>query len=261
MRAGPEKLAFLKDSLARAGLEGPESHARISLGHPLADACLNGGIARGTLHEIYPATAGDEAAATGFATALSARVAARKRVLWVVPDFAALEHGEISALGLLELGLDPVRFVLLRTPDVVSVLRAAADALTCRALGALVIEIPGAVKALDLSASRRLVLAANESGVTAFLLRCSAEPEPSAAETRWLIGAAGANRNDENWGRPLFAAALVRNRHGPTGQWLMEWNSDDGLFRTTDSGAVVSAPSDRPSQAAHARAATLSRVA
>lgn len=261
MRNGPEKLVFLRDSLARAGLEGPESHARTGLGHSAADACLNGGIARGSLHEIFPATAGDEAAATGFATALCARVAARKRILWLVPDFAALEHGEISALGLLELGLDPACFLLLRASDVVSVLRAAADALTCRALGALIIEIPGTVKSLDLSASRRLVLAAAETGVTAFLLRCSAEPAPSAAETRWLIRAARSNRNDENWGRPLFDAGLVRNRHGPTGQWLMEWNSDDGLFHAADSGAVVSAITDRSPAEARGRPAYLSRVA
>lgn len=263
MCAAAEKLAFLRDSLARAGLEGPDSHARgrVALGHPQADACLKGGIARGTLHEIFPAAAGDEAAATGFAAALSARAAARKRVLWLVTDFAALEHGEISALGLLEPGLDPARFILLRASDAVSVLRAATDALTCRALGALIIEIPGIVKTLDLAASRRLVLTANESGVTAFLLRCSAEPEPSAAETRWLVCAAHSNRNDENWGRPLFDAGLVRNRHGPTGQWLMEWNSDDGLFHAADSGAVVSAPCDRPSATLPARPVQLSRVA
>jgi protein ImuA len=259
MRAATEKLAFLKDSLARVGLERPENHARTVLGHPAADACLKGGIARAALHEIFPAAAGDEAAATGFATALCARVAAKKRVLWLAHDFAALEHGEISAPGLLELGVDPARFLLLRAPDAVSVLRAAADALTSRALGALIMEIPGTVKALDLAASRRLVLAAAESGVTAFLLRCSAEPEPSAAETRWLVRAARSAKANENWGRPLFDVELVRNRHGPTGQWLMEWNGDDGFFRAADSGVVVSATSNRPPAAAHGE--KLSRVA
>jgi protein ImuA len=122
-------------------------------------------------------------------------------------------------------------------------------------------EIPGAVKTLDLAASRRLVLAAAESGVTAFLIRCSAELEPSATETRWRVRAACSARDDENWGYPLFAAELVRNRHGPAGQWLMEWKSENGIFRTADSGAVVSAPSDRPLAAAGTRAPTFSRVA
>jgi protein ImuA len=261
MQAAAEKLGFLKESLVRAGLERPDSHGRVALGHVAADACLKGGIGRGTLHEFFPGAAGDEAAATGLAAALAARVAVRKRVLWLTEDFAGLEHGEISALGLLELGLGPARFLLLRATDAVSVLRAAADALTCRALGALVIEIPGEVKALDLAASRRLVLAANESGVTAFLLRCSAEPEPSAAETRWLVRAARSDCKNENWGHPLFDAELVRNRHGPTGQWLMEWNSDDGLFRPADPGAVVSAPCDRPSAASFTYGTNFARVA
>jgi|SRR5579871_3079577 len=256
-----QKLGFLRGSLARAGLEKPDSRDRVALGHGDADTCLKGGLASGALHEIFPASPGDEAAATGFATTLAARVAIRKRVLWIVPDFAALEHGEISALGLLELGLHPARFLLLRAPDAVSVLRAAADALACSALGALVMEIPGTVRALDLAASRRLVLAAAEKSVTAFLLRCSAQPEPSAAETRWSVHAARSGRNNENWGHPLFDAELVRNRHGPTGQWLMEWNSDDGLFRAADSGAVVSASSNRPCAAAGAHAETFSRVA
>ena len=216
-----------------------------------ADARLKGGIARGALHEVFPASPGEEAAAAGFVATLAVRAAGKKRVLWLAPDFAVLEGGDISALGLLELGLDPARFFLLRAPDCISVLRAAADALTARALGALVLEIPGKVKALDLAASRRLVLEANESGVTAFLLRCSAEPEPSAAETRWLVRSGRSNRNDENWGRPLFEVELVRNRHGATGQWLMEWNCDDGFFRAADFGAVVSADCDRPAAATH----------
>jgi protein ImuA len=261
MDAAAEKLGFLKDSLARTGLERRNSHDRVALGHRSADACLKGGLSRGALHEIFPAGPGDDAAATGFAAAVAARVAGRKRILWLVADFAALEHGEISALGLLELGLEPQRFILLRAPDCVSVLRAGSDALTSRALGALVMEIPGTVRALDLAASRRFVLAAAESGVTAFLLRCSAEPEPSAAETRWRVRAALSGKNNENWGHPLFDAGLVRNRHGPTGQWLMEWNGDDQCFRAADSGTVVSAPSDRPFAAAGARPETLSRVA
>lgn len=253
MSAAAEKIAFLRASLIPAE---PEGQARLVLGHRAADACLQGGILKGALHEVFPAAPGQEAAAAGFAAALVARVAADKRVLWLRPDFAALEHGEISALGLLELGLDPGRFLLLRAPDPAAVLRAAADALTCAALGALVIEIPGTPRMLDLSASRRLVLAAAQSGVTAFLLRLDAQAEPSAAETRWLVRAARSQTknddwaNNDDWGSPRFEAELVRHRHGRNGHWVMEWSCDDCLFRAADSGAVVSAPADRPAAAA-----------
>ncbi len=278
MSAATEKIAFLRASLAR--VDGLEAHARVSLGHPTADACLRGGIQKGALHEIYPAAARDEAAASGFAVALAVRVAAKKRVLWLRPDFAALEGGELSALGLLEMGFDPTRMLLLRAADAASALRAALDALSCKALGAIVIEIPGAPKILDLAASRRLVLACAQTGVTAFLLRMMAEPEASAAETRWLIRAArshppsgalaratspasGGGKEEEDWGSPLFETDLVRNRHGRTGHWVIEWSCDDGLFRTANPGAVVSAPSDRPAAAAMERAgrANMSRVA
>ena len=122
------------------------------------------------------------------------------------------------------------------------------------ALGAVVMEITGEPRILDLVASRRLTLASAQKGVTAFLLRFNASPEANAAETRWQIRAAGSPVGDEQekWGMPAFCADLLRNRHGGLGQWVMEWNCDDGLFceAAADSRAVVSAPCDRPVAAA-----------
>lgn len=249
MSVAAEKIAVLRTSLARTGL-GAQAPARVALGHAKADSCLLGGILKGALHEVFPAAAGDEAAAAGFAVALAARAAEQKRMLWLRPDFSALEHGEISPHGLIEFGLDPDRFLLLRAANATSVLRAGLDALSCAALGALVLEIPGTPKILDLAASRRLVLAAAQSGVTAFLLRLDADAEPSAAETRWFVRPV--QRNKQDWGLPLFDAELVRHRHGRLGLWVMEWRCDDGLFGETDSGAVVSAPFDRPAAAQNA---------
>ena len=48
---------------------------------------------------------------------------------------------------------------------------AANDILACPHVGALLLELEGMPKCLDLVASRRLSLAAGESGVTAFVLR------------------------------------------------------------------------------------------
>jgi hypothetical protein len=154
MRA--EKIAALRASLAKPGLE--EISRRIPLGHGAADLCLKGGLERGVLHEVFAAIS-HEAAATGFAAGLAARVAARKRLLWIRQDFSALEFGALSATGLLEFGIDPARLLLLCVADAADALRAANDALSCAALGAVVIEIPGKPKILDLMASRRLTLA------------------------------------------------------------------------------------------------------
>ena len=83
----------------------------------------------------------------------------------------------LSATGLLELGLDPARVLLLRVADVTGALRAAGDALTCTALGAVIVEIAGASKLLDLVTSRRLTLAAARKGVSVVLLRFAAQPD------------------------------------------------------------------------------------
>ena len=69
--------------------------------------------------------------------------------------------------GLAELGLDPRLLVTVRAADVDAALRTAADALACDALGAVVLEVWGQARQLDLVASRKLTLAAQASGVTA----------------------------------------------------------------------------------------------
>ena len=80
--------------------------------------------------------------------------------------------------------------VTVRAADVDTALRTAADALACDALGAVVLEVWGEARQLDLVASRKLTLAAQASGVTALLLRLAAAPQPSTAETRWIVRAA-----------------------------------------------------------------------
>jgi protein ImuA len=250
MRA--KKIAALRASLAKPELE--EARAHIPLGHAVADLCLKGGLERGVLHEVFAAI-GHETAATGFTAGLATRVAMSKRLLWIRQDFSALEFGELSATGFLEFGIDPGRMLLLCVPDAADALRAANDALSCAALGAIVIEIPGKPKILDLMASRRLTLACAQKNVTAFLLRFNAQPEASTAETRWLVRTAVSPPQEENWGHPVFEAGLVRNRHGRTGQWVMEWSCDDGLFKEADRGAVVSTPCDRPAATARKTAA------
>jgi protein ImuA len=244
----PQKLAVLRSALASLDTGAASIQPPVPIGISWIDAYLRGGLRRGVLHEVYAAGPGDEIAATGFAAGLAARVAGKRPLLWIRQDFSALEYGELSATGFLELGLDPERIFLLRVGDANDALRAASDALTCAGLGAVIIELRGAAKALDLVASRRLTLGAAQKNVTAILLRFCAKAEASTAETRWRIASAGSVEQKEQWGQPRFAAQLLRNRHGKLGQWVMEWSTDDGLFRepqhAPDHRAVVSAPSD-----------------
>ncbi len=227
-----------------------DGQVRVPLGHCVADEMLGGGLPRGALHEVFAHEASHSGVATGFALGLALRLGGGKKLLWVRQDFSALEFGELHGAGLLELGLDPDRVILVRAADTGQVLKAAAEGLTCAALGAVIAEIPAEPKNLDLVASRRLAFAAGQKNVTAILVRLAAEPDASAAETRWIVRA---TRGDDEDGMPAFTAELTRNRHGRTGKWVMEWNSDDGIFREPESaahsGGVAAAPADRPAQA------------
>jgi protein ImuA len=171
--------------------------------------------------------------------------------------------GALSMNGLAELGLDPRLMVTVRASDVENALRTAADALACDALGAVVLEVWGETRHLDLVASRKLTLAAQSSHVTGFLLRMAANPRASTAETRWIVRAAHSPPAAPSlpaapwsapwglWGAPVFDAQLVRNRRGPIGRWTMEWKCDECLFRESaaDPQPVAATPAHRPHQA------------
>jgi len=226
---------------------------RVALGHAEADAVLQGGLAVGVLHEVFAEAGRQSAAATGFVAGLAGRVAPRRPLLWIRQDFCELEAGALSMSGLNELGLDPRCLVTVRTADVEATLRASADALACDALGAVVLEVWGETPKLDLVASRKLTLAAQASGVTALVLRVAASPEPSTAETRWIVRAAHSapQVSWSAWGAPLFDVELVRNRHGLNGRWIMEWNCDECSFTepAADSQPLAATPAHRPHQA------------
>jgi protein ImuA len=246
-------LATLRGRIER--IEAPtDAHAlrRVALGHAGADAVLRGGLARAAVHEVF-SEGHQGATASGFIAGLAGRIMAHRPLVWVRQDFSDIESGALSMSGLAELGLDPRLLVTVRAADVDSALRTAADALACDALGAVVLEVFGEARQLDLVASRKLTLAAQASGVTALLLRMAATPQPSTAETRWIVRAAHSPPGAPfgAWGAPMFDAQLVRNRHGPVGRWIMEWKCDECLFFEPAAypQPVAAAPAHRPHQA------------
>jgi protein ImuA len=260
-RARSSTLATLRGSIERIEAYGAAYlPRRAMLGHADADATLQGGLALGAMHEVFADAGRQSAAATGFVAGLAGRAAARRPLLWIRQDFTEIESGAVSMSGLAELGLDPRLVVTVCAADVDNALRTAADALACDAVGVVVLEVWGEARQFDLLASRKLTLAAQASGVTGLLLRTAAEPQPSTAETRWIVRAAHsppASSPGIAWGAPLFDAQLVRNRHGPVGRWIMEWKSDECLFGepATHPQPVAAAPAHRSHQApARARA-------
>lgn len=243
------KLAELRHSLARYGL--PPDRPPIALGHPQADEVLGGGLRTGTLHEVFA----EGWSAGGFAVLLSLLAAKGKSLFWVRPDYEAMEYGALSPNGLVELGGDPKALIQVRTKNAGDALCAAGDILACPHVGAVLLEVEGMPKCLDLVASRRLAFAAGESGATILVLRNGAQAEPSAALTRWQVASAPSQPDDDDWGNPVFAAELTRHRLGGLGSFLMKWNCQNACFETADTGAVVSAPAHRPTYPSRQRRA------
>ena len=251
MRESVDHLAMLRRNLASiAGSRLLSADRRIATGHPALDAELGGGLAFGRLHELYAADADDGPSATGFAAMLALRaVGGRAPIFWLRTDDAERRGGSVHGPGLIELGGDPDSLVLGQAPDTKALLRVAADAARCPGLGALIVETHGRCPDLDLTASRRLALAAEQSGATLFLLRLAAEAVPSAADTRWAVGAAPSQALEADApGAPNFDIELLRRRSGPAGmRWRLEWNRDRLIFIDPAlPGAVVSLPSRRP---------------
>ncbi len=242
-----EKIADIRHFLARYGL--PSERPALCLGVAAADRALGGGLHTGALHEVYA----EDWGAAGFAACLAIKAAGPKPLFWIRPDYESLEYGALEPQGLAELGGHPENLFLIKTANAAEALSAASDILACPHVGALVLEISGQPKALDMVAGRRLNFIASESGVTPILLREGAEALPSAALTRWHISSAPSDGDD--WGMPSFKAELARNRLGPTGSWRLTWDPDNGFFHepariqyAPHPGAMAATAFDRPAQ-------------
>ena len=250
MRESVDHLVMLKTQLASiAGGERSSVEGQIATGHEAIDGALNGGLARGRVHELFATEAEDGPSAAGLAAMLALRAAGRESILWLRTEMAERLGGRLHGPGLAELGGDPNALILGIAPDAKALLRSAADAARCPGLKALEVECSGNCPALDLTASRRLALAVEQTGVTLFLLRLEAEPVPSATDTRWAVSAVPSRVLEANApGSPAFELELLRRRSGPAGaRWQLEWNRDRLVF--TDPalpGAVVPLPSRRP---------------
>ena len=236
------------------------------LGVPALDAHLpGGGLPLGGLHEIEGGRAEwDDGAATGFCAGLLVRLLdaapepgtgrgrGNKPVLWISP------WRDLYAPGLKAFGLDPGRLIQVHAGGEADVLWAMEEGLRCARLAAVV----GEIDTLERGPGRRLQLAAEAGGVTAFALRRGLRPArparagPSAAITRWRVEAdamssgqgvdgpgadgPGVSESGRSPARPRWRVELLRCRGAAPGQWCLEWDDAAGGF------AVAAALRDRP---------------
>jgi protein ImuA len=153
----------------------------------------------------------------GWAGFLLAQLDSSKPLLWVQERMAILESGRVHPPGL------PTQNIIhVEARDARDALCAMEEGLRCAALSAVIGEIWGDPRALDFTATRRLAVASERSGVPCWLVRLGGSANLSGARMRWRIASAPSLRNDldpKAPGAPAWDAELFRARGAPPGRW------------------------------------------
>lgn len=222
------------------GVAAARGDGVLPLGMEEVDRALGeGGLRRSALHEV------SGSAADGFVAMTAGRLATTegRPVLWCTAAYG--DGGELYPPGLDDLGLVPSRLLMVRCSGHADLLAAAEDGLRCGGLAAVVVE---AGRVPDMTAGRRLQLAAEDGGVTGFLMlrrdaswrhgatapdiAASCVMAPTPAVSRWLVDHAPGG------GGLRWLLTLLRCRAGGAGAWVVEWNE------TTHRLSVVPAAGD-----------------
>jgi protein ImuA len=231
-------LAALRARVAR--LEGGGRARPDSAAIPVCDGLPlpGGGLARAAVHEVL---AGSPGCGAAFCAVLLARTGGT--VLWI----ASGQDGLLAwPPGLAGCGLAPANLVLVRADRWTDALWAMEEALRCPAVTGAILAGDGR---LDLTATRRLQLAAEAGGALGLLLRPDGAPsgagaEPTAAVTRWRIASLGAGHGLED---PRWELELLRARGGrPGGPWPVTWRAATGSLDLDGEAA----PGARPARKA-----------
>jgi protein ImuA len=194
------------------------------------------GLALAALHEV--GGGGGDAALGACAALFVAGILARLRgsVLWCA------QGPDIFGPGLACAGLPPDRVLYAEAKDEKTILLVMEEGLRHSGLSAVVGEVPR----LPMTASRRLVLAAEKSGVMAIALRrhSGQDAAPNAARTRWRISPyPSAPLPVPGIGRARWQVDLTRCQGATAKTWIMEACDAQGCL------ALPADLADRPAQA------------
>jgi protein ImuA len=221
-----------------------DDYGYLSFGALSIDQRLQGRLPHAALHEIFSAKSEDIASASAFALMLALRLGdAGKPAVWIAEEKVRLLSGRLYPPGLAALGGNPDAMVLVETRDAKDALRASADAIRSAAAAAVILSVYGKAPLIDLTATRRLMLAASHAGVLALLLRFDAQPAPSAAYSRWQIASAPSRPLPANApGHTAFDVALTRHRGGVAPfSMRLEWNHATRTFHEAPLSGGLSA--------------------
>ena len=195
--------------------------AALPFGVAEMDACWPDGFPIAALHEVTGApSAAGFAAASAFTAAMAARL--KRNVLWCTTGH------ELYPPGLARLGLHPRHLLIAKAKNEADVLAVMEEGLRHPSVACVV----GETAKLDLTASRRLQLASEKSGVMCVSLRKPhRSSEPIAATSRWRISPiTAAPHIIPQAGAARWGVELTRARSGLTGSWIVETPDAQGYL-------------------------------
>ncbi|MBO1324307.1 ImuA family protein [Acetobacter sp. TBRC 12305] len=221
MSAPRPALEALREQISR--LEGHNRLRRPTLpfGVPEIDSRLpGGGLVLGALHEV--AGGGSDALHSAAAGQFCAGIAARTRgkVLWIVT------RQDVFAPALKQVGLSARRVIYVEAGTDTDVLACFEEGLRHGGLGTVVAE----VARLSMTASRRLQLAAETSGVLGIAIRrwrrqsnAADFGQPTASLTRWRVSVLpSVSLPVAGVGRARWRLELIRARAGECADFEVE---------------------------------------
>jgi protein ImuA len=210
-------------------IEGERRRARSVLPFGIAelDSRLpDGGLALGALHEV---AGGGNGAIDGAAAALfSAGIASRTRgkILWCIT------RPDLFAPAIAQAGLIADRVIYVEAGDDKTILACMEEGLRHGGLGAVI----GEVARLSMTASRRLQLAAEDTGSICIAVRrwrrqteAADFGQPTAAVTRWRVSVLPSTPLPVSGvGRHRWLVELIRARAGESADFELEACDDTG---------------------------------
>lgn len=195
----------------------------IGLG-PVEAAFPNSIFPKGAIHEFLSLVPEHAAACGGFiAGLLKALMEQGGACLWISASRMLFPP------SLKVFGVEPDRIIFVDLQREKDVLWAMEEALKCEGLAAVIAE----VQDISLTASRRLQLAVEKSGVTGLVIRNDARRlSTTACIARWQITPVASKLEDgmPGVGFPRWKVELLKVRNGNPGKWDIEWSS--GRFNT-----------------------------
>lgn len=134
-------------------------------------------------------------------------------------------------------GVEPHRIIFIDVQQEKDILWAMEEALKCEGLSAVIAE----VREISLTASRRLQLAVEKSGVTGLILRSDANRlSTTACVARWQITPIKSELDNgmPGVGFPRWTVELLKVRNGNPGKWDIEWSAGKFNLITKNIGTI-----------------------